>query len=329
MRDFGRVQMEIILNQIQVYTDLNRMNLPDYQTLMFPCLKSISKRELSTVYDVLGDVQKNYSLSESQMNELLPSGTEPIIKNRVGWAIFYLMKAGLLKRPARGKYQITDVGTKTIQSGGKINNAFLMQFDSFKAFVDASKKPKEKNKDSQEVIIETEDPRELFESAYEQFRSSICTELLTTVRTIEPRAFELLVIELLRRMGYGTQNIAESIRHTGKSGDGGIDGEIYQDALGLDKIFIQAKRYKEGSSVGREDLQKFVGSLNERKSKKGIFITSSHFNDNAKDYIQRVDVSISLVDGKMLAELMYKHDLGVSPKKSLDIKEIDHDYFED
>lgn len=329
MRDFGRVFAEINLNIILVYTDSKCMNLPDYQTLMLPCLKSISKRELSTVYDVLGDIQKDYALSEAQMNELLPSGLEPIIKNRVGWAIFYLMKAGLLKRPARGKYQISDVGTKAIQSGEKISNAFLMRFDSFKAFVEASKKPKEKSKDSQDAIIETEDPRELFESAYEQFRSSICTELLTTVRTIEPRAFELLVIELLRRMGYGTQNIAESIRHTGKSGDGGIDGEIYQDALGLDKIFIQAKRYKEGSSVGREDLQKFVGSLNERKSKKGIFITSSHFNDNAKDYIQRVDVSISLVDGKMLAELMYKHDLGVSPKKSLDIKEIDHDYFEE
>ena len=329
MRDFGRVFAEINLNIILVYTDSKCMNLPDYQTLMLPCLKSISKRDLSTVYDVLGDIQKDYALSEAQMNELLPSGLEPIIKNRVGWAIFYLMKAGLLKRPARGKYQISDVGTKAIQSGEKISNAFLMRFDSFKAFVEASKKPKEKSKDSQDAIIETEDPRELFESAYEQFRSSICTELLTTVRTIEPRAFELLVIELLRRMGYGTQNIAESIRHTGKSGDGGIDGEIYQDALGLDKIFIQAKRYKEGSSVGREDLQKFVGSLNERKSKKGIFITSSHFNDNAKDYIQRVDVSISLVDGKMLAELMYKHDLGVSPKKSLDIKEIDHDYFED
>lgn len=329
MRDFGRVFKEINLNKILVYSDSKCMNLPDYQTLMLPCLKSISKRDLSTVYDVLGDIQKDYALSEAQMNELLPSGLEPIIKNRVGWAIFYLMKAGLLKRPARGKYQVADAGTKAVQSGEKINNAFLMKFDSFKAFVEASKKPKEKSKDTQEAIIETEDPRELFESAYEQFRSSICTELLTTVRTIEPRAFELLVIELLRRMGYGTQNIAESIRHTGKSGDGGIDGEIYQDALGLDKIFIQAKRYKEGSSVGREDLQKFVGSLNERKSKKGIFITSSHFNDNAKDYIQRVDVSISLVDGKMLAELMYKHDLGVSPKKSLDIKEIDHDYFEE
>lgn len=329
MRDLSRALAEINLNKIIVYADLNRMNLPDYQTLMLPCLKSISKRDLSTVYDVLGDIQKDYSLTEAQMNELLPSGLEPIIKNRVGWAIFYLMKAGLLKRPARGKYQVAELGAKAIQSGEKINNAFLMRYDSFKAFVEASKKPKEKSKDSQETVIEIEDPRELFESAYEQFRSSICTELLTTVRTIEPRAFELLVIELLRRMGYGTQNIAESIRHTGKSGDGGIDGEIYQDALGLDKIFIQAKRYKEGSSVGREDLQKFVGSLNERKSKKGIFITSSHFNDNAKDYIQRVDVSISLVDGKMLAELMYKHDLGVSPKKSLDIKEIDHDYFEE
>lgn len=329
MRDFSAYLKVKYLNKIVIYTDSNPMNLPDYQTLMLPCLKSISKRDLSTVYDVLGDIQKVYSLTEGQMNELLPSGLEPIIKNRVGWTIFYLMKAGLLKRPARGKYQIADLGTKAIQSGEKINNSFLMQFDSFKAFTEASKKPKEKTKDSQETVIETEDPRELFESAYEQFRASICTELLTTVRTIEPRAFELLVIELLRRMGYGTQNIAESIRHTGKSGDGGIDGEIYQDVLGLDKIFIQAKRYKEGSSVGREDLQKFVGSLNERKSKKGIFITSSHFNDNAREYIQRVDVSISLVDGKMLAELMYKHDLGVSPKKSLDIKEIDHDFFEE
>jgi restriction system protein len=240
------------------------------------------------------------------------------------------MKAGLVKRPTRSKYQITDDGIKAVQSGKEINNSFLMQFDSFKAFLEASRKPKEKEgEDSQEEIIETEDPRELFESAYEKFKTSICAELLTIVRTIKPRAFELLIIELLRRMGYGTQNIAESIRHTGKSGDGGIDGEIYQDALGLDKIFIQAKRYKEDSSVGREDLQKFVGSLNERKSKKGIFITSSHFNQNAKDYIQRVDVSISLIDGKMLTGLMYEHDLGVNPKKSLEIKEIDHDYFEE
>jgi restriction system protein len=305
------------------------MSLPDYQSLMLPCLKSVSKRDHSTVYDVLTDIQKEYALTENQMAELLPSGTEPVIKNRVGWAIFYLMKAELLRRPSRGKYQVTDLGAKAIQTKDKINNAYLMQFNSFKQFVESSRQPKEKTKGTQEVIVENEDPRELFESSYEQFKSSICAELLSTVRSIDPRAFELLVIELLRRMGYGTQNIAESIRHTGKSNDGGIDGEIYQDALGLDKIFIQAKRYKEGSSVGREDLQKFVGSLNERKSKKGIFITSSHFNENAKEYVQRVDVSISLVDGKMLAELMYKHDLGVSPKKSLDIKEIDHDYFEE
>jgi restriction system protein len=305
------------------------MALPDYQTLMLPCLKSVSKRDLSTVYDILADIQKEFALTEEQMAELLPSGLEPVIKNRVGWAVFYLMKAELLRRPSRGRYQITDTGKKAKISGDTINNAYLMQFDNFKKFVESSRKPKEKSKDVQEVVIENEDPRELFESSYEQFKSSICAELLSTVRTIDPRAFELLVIELLRRMGYGTQNIAESIRHTGKSGDGGIDGEIYQDVLGLDKIFIQAKRYKEGSSVGREDLQKFVGSLNERKSKKGIFITSSHFNENAREYTQRVDVSIALVDGKMLAELMYKHDLGVSPKKSLEIKEIDHDFFEE
>jgi restriction system protein len=285
---------------------------------------------MSTVYDVLGDIEKEFLLSEAQMSELLPSETEPVIKNRTSWALFYLMKASLLSRPSRGKYQLTDSGRKLIQSSpNKIDKSFLMQFETFKQFIEYSQKPKAKGKESQVAVSEIEDPRELFESAYDQFKSSVCAELLTTVRTIEPRAFELLVIELLRRMGYGTQNIAESIRHTGKSGDGGIDGEIYQDVLGLDKIFIQAKRYKEGSSVGREDLQKFVGSLNERKSKKGIFITSSHFNDNAREYIQRVDVSISLIDGKMLAELMYRHDLGVSPKKSLEIKEIDHDFFEE
>lgn len=305
------------------------MALPDYQTLMLPCLKSISKRDLSTVYDILTDVQKEFSLSENQMVELLPSGLEPVIKNRIGWALFYLLKAQLLVRPARGKYCVSELGKIAIQSGSKIDNTYLMQFESFHQFVEYSRKPKDKVKVHQNEITENEDPRELFESSYEQFKSSICAELLSTVRSIDPRAFELLVIELLRRMGYGTQNIAESIRHTGKSGDGGIDGEIYQDVLGLDKIFIQAKRYKEGSSVGREDLQKFVGSLNERKSKKGIFITSSHFNENARLYVERVDVSISLIDGKMLADLMYRHDLGVSPKKSLEIKEIDHDYFEE
>jgi len=306
------------------------MSLPDYQSLMLPCLKSVLKRDLSSVFDVLEDIRRDFSLTEEQMNQLLPSETEPIIKNRTSWALFYLMKASLLMRPSRGKYCLTDAGKKVITLKlDRVDKAYLLQFDSFKQFIEYSQRPKTKGKEVDETVTETQDPRELFESSYEKFKSSICAELLTTVRTIEPRAFELLVIELLRRMGYGTQNIAESIRHTGKSGDGGIDGEIYQDVLGLDKIFIQAKRYKKGSSVGREDLQKFVGSLNERKSKKGIFITSSHFNDNAREYIQRVDVSISLIDGKMLAELMYKHDLGVSPKKSLDIKEIDHDFFEE
>lgn len=305
------------------------MEIPDYQKLMLPSLKSVSKRNLSTVYDVIDDIQKEFKLTEEQMSRLLPSETESVVKNRTSWALFYLMKAALIARPSRGKYRLSDEGRKVLDSKPtKIDNSFLKQFPNFKEFIDYSQRPKAKEK----IIhpsLELENPQELFESSYEHFRSSVCAELLITVRKIDPREFELLVIDLLKHMGYGTQNIAESIKHTGKSNDGGIDGEIYQDALGLDKIFIQAKRYKDGSSIGREDLQKFVGTLNERKSKKGIFITSSRFNENALQYVQRVDVSISLIDGELLADLMYKHDIGVSKKRSFDIKEIDHDYFEE
>ncbi len=301
------------------------MPIPDYQTIMLPALKFVAEKGSAKSNEIFPPVIKFFKLSEEEINALLPSGKQRVIDNRTQWALFYLYKAGLLKRPKRGLYLIADEGKALLKSGvKKINIDVLNKYESFKQFRALPKKDKE---EAQNKSRDTnENPEEALEQNFETYKAAIISDLISKVRSIDPIDFERLIINLLKKMGYGVGD--ESVLHLGKSGDGGVDGVINQDKLGLDKIYLQAKRYGEGNQVGRPAIQQFVGSLNERKSKKGIFITSSSFSKEAKECIGNFDSVIKLIDGRELAELMYHYDVGVELKQNYSLKVINEDYFE-
>jgi restriction system protein len=302
------------------------MPIPDYQTIMLPALKFVAEKGSAKSNEVFAPMIKHFGLSDEEINALLPSGKQRIIDNRTQWALFYLYKAGLLNRPKRGLYEIADEGKVILKKGiDKINVDLLNNYESFREFRALSKK--DKGDDEQLKIQDgNENPEEAIEEKFKDYKSVIISELVSKVRTIEPTDFEMLILDLLKKMGYGVRE--QSVLHLGKSGDGGVDGEINQDKLGLEKIYLQVKRYGEGNPVGRPAIQQFVGSLNERKSKKGIFITSSYFSKEAKDSIKNFDVVIRLIDGMELAELMYHYDIGVDLKQTYALKEVSEEYFE-
>lgn len=304
------------------------MAIPDFQTMMLPVLRAVAQRSVAGSKDAIQFVISNFKLTEEDQLQMLPSKTQRVIDNRVYWCLVHLQRAGLINRPARGQYCVADLGRKIIADNPqRVDMKFLMQFESYREFRALSKKKSDKTKASDALTAEeASDPRESLEESFERLKGAACAELLQLARKLEPTQFELLVVDLLKRMGYGVPGLG-SVVHTGGPGDGGIDGEISQDRLGLDMIYVQAKRYQEDSTVGRPDIQKFVGSLNERKTKKGIFITTSHFADSANEYVQKVDVKVALIDGLRLAELMYDHGLGVVHEHTYEIKRVDLDYF--
>lgn len=306
------------------------MPIADFQTMMLPVLKSISAREISSSKDVIADVARDFKLSTEEQAQLLPSKTQRVVDNRVYWCIVYLQRAGLMARPSRGKYQITPLGQETLaKKPERIDIKYLSQFESFRKFREDSRSTTEADDkgSSEEVIPSGLNPNEALEKSFARLKATVCAELLTQARKMDPTDFEKLVVTLLQRMNYGVD--PSSVIHRGRSGDGGIDGEISQDPLGLDMIYVQAKRYQEGSGVGRPVIQQFVGSLNENKAKKGLFITTSHFSDEAREYINRVDTRIVLIDGPRLSELMYDYDLGVTLEHKYDVKKLDSDFFEE
>lgn len=303
------------------------MAVPDFQTLMLPVLKYIASKDVTSSKEVIAEMIQQFKLSEEDAAQLLPSKTQRVIDNRVYWAQVYLQKAGLVVRPARGRYQVTDTGRDVLgKKPERIDIKFLNQFSSFQKFKALSHQNTEQEKTKTVAVDTNADPLEELEASYEKMKASVCEELLNQARELDPTDFEKLIVELLRRMGYGLDQ--NSVVHRGRAGDGGIDGEISQDRLGLDMIYVQAKRYQEGAAVGRPAIQQFVGSLNERKAKKGLFITTSHFSSDAHEYVNRIDVRIILVDGEQLARHMFEHNLGVTPKQRYEVKEIDQDFFE-
>ena len=303
------------------------MSVPDFQSITLPALEYLATVGVVTTPAVVAEMNLHFHLSEEDKKALLPSGTQRVIENRASWALFYLAKAGLVDRPSRGKYSISELGKKVLaRKPPKIDIKFLDQFESFRAFRAITKR----TQGSPSITTETKEitnPAEDLERSYAELKASVLDELLKAIRRVDPTEFEKLVITLLRKMGYGVPGL-NSVVHKGKTGDGGIDGEISQDPLGLEMIYIQAKRYNEDTSVGRPALQQFVGSLNERKAKKGIFITTSQFSNEAREFTDRVDVKIVLIDGVRFAELMYDHNLGVATQQSFHIKKVDSDFFE-
>ena len=298
------------------------MAIPDYQSIMLPLLKLAGDGEEHSLRETIDTLADRYDLTDEERRELLPSGRQPTFDNRVGWARTYMKKAGLLKAPRRGYYQITERGLGVLeQDPPEINNAFLRQFPEFIEF----QRPKPKTKEEEDS--EPDDsatPEEEIEAAYQSLREGLVNDLLETVKSCSPAFFEQLVIDLLVRMGYGGTR-KDAGQAIGRSGDGGIDGIIKEDRLGLDIVYIQAKKWE--GTVGRPEIQKFAGALQGQRASKGVFITTSAFSSNAREYVSRINSKIVLIDGHTLAQLMMDFDIGVTRVASYELKRVDLDYF--
>ncbi len=302
------------------------MTIPDFQSIFLPLLKACADGKEHTKREVLPILAKQMGLSEQDMDIKLPSGKQGMFDNRVGWARSYLKQAGLLEIPSRGVFKITTRGKQVLAENlPAINSKYLSRFTEFVVFKQGNLKDNSKLLADESASSET--PDELLAVGYKQLRDTLAAELLDRIKTISPARFEKLVVDLLLKMGYGgTQEDAGQVM--GKSGDGGIDGIIKEDRLGLDVIYIQAKRW-ESYVVGRPEIQKFVGALAAHKATKGVFITSSTYSKEAQEYISQITNKIVLIDGAMLAELMMDFDLGVSTKEVYTVKRLDTDYFEE
>jgi restriction system protein len=296
------------------------MTIPDYQSIMLPLLKLAGDRQEHSLREVIEALADEFYLTDEERKELLPSGRQATFDNRVGWARTYLKKAGLLESIKRGYFQITERGLDVLkQNPPEIDNAFLRQFPEFIEF----QTPRDKKRIEQDVS-DTQTPEEEIEAAYQGVRQELVTELLQTIRSCSPAFFERLVIDLLVKMGYGGTR-KDAGQAVGRSGDGGIDGIIKEDRLGLDIVYIQAKRWD--NPVGRPEIQKFAGALQGQRARKGIFITTSAFTQSAQDYVSRIDSKIVLIDGNTLAQLMIDYNIGVAPVTSYELKRVDTDYF--
>jgi len=295
------------------------MAIPDYQSIMLPLLKLAGDQQEHKMSEVTDTLADQFNLTEEERKVLIPSGTQSLFYNRVGWARTYLVKAGLLDTPRRGYIVITEEGLKLLaEKPEAINNKLLKRYQGFREFQSIGSE----GKSPKEPLNQT--PEELIEEGYQNIRDNLAVELLKEVKNSSPQFFERLVVELLVKMGYGgsRKDAGEAI---GKSGDEGIDGIIKEDRLGLDVIYIQAKRWE--NNVAPAEIQKFVGALHGKKASKGVFITTSSFSKNARDYASDVGTNVILIDGNQLAQLMIDHDVGVSSVSSYEIKRIDSDYF--
>ncbi|MBE9044518.1 restriction endonuclease [Pleurocapsales cyanobacterium LEGE 10410] len=298
------------------------MPIPDYQAIMLPLLKFAGDKQEHSLSEAAIELTSEFNLTEDEKNELLPSGGEGRFYNRVSWARTYLKKAGLLSYPRRGFFSITSKGEQLLANPPEaINAKFLKRYDEFVRFIEIKSNGNLDNKEDK-VIVET--PEEILESAHQKLLDNLSGEILENIKKCSPYFFEYLVVDLLVSMGYGGSR-KEAGQAVGKSGDEGIDGIIKEDRLGLDIIYIQAKRWD--NVVGRPEIQKFAGALLGQSAKKGIFITTSDFTKGAVDYVTRIDSKIILVNGNRLAELMIEHDIGVTPIARYEVKRIDSDYF--
>lgn len=303
------------------------MAVPDYQTFMLPVLRLVAAQPNAPVLtrDLFDAMAKEFNLNDDDLREMLPSGATTTLGSRVSWCCTYLKKAGLLAAPKRGYVQITERGLKVFASKPKvIDVAFLRQFAEFREFQGRRRSANEG--DEPAPVSPSKTPHEILESGYQSLRAQLADELMERVKTAKPAFFERLVVELLVKMGYGG-SLADAGRAVGRSGDGGIDGIIKEDRLGLDFIFIQAKRWTD-KCVGRPDVQQFAGALAGQGASKGIFITTTAFSKEAVDYAAGLRHSkIVLIDGDELAELMIDHGIGCAAAAIYEVKRIDSDYF--
>ncbi|MBI5869591.1 MAG: restriction endonuclease [Actinobacteria bacterium] len=298
------------------------MPIPDYQTTMLPLLTYAGDGTEHTLREAVDYLAEQFKLTAQERNALLPSGQQAVFINRVGWARTYLKKAGLLESPRRGYFKITNRGLKVLKDAPpRIDVSYLKQFPEFVEFQTPRKK-KETSREFEEIEAT---PEESIGMGYKKIREDLEAELLDRVKKCSPDFFEKLVVELIVKMGYGgsRQDAGQAI---GKTGDEGIDGVIKEDKLGLDNVYIQAKKWE--NTVSRAEIQKFAGALQGQRARKGIFITTSSFQKGALEYVSKIDSKIVLIDGHELTELMVDNNVGVSPMAVYEIKKMDEDFFE-
>ena len=298
------------------------MAIPDFQSIMRPLLELASDEKEHALNEARERLAQRFELTDDEKKVLLPSGKQATFTNRVAWARVYLGQAGALDTPRRGYFRISDRGRQLLKEvSQRITIRELERFPEFQKF----RSPKMQK---ETTVIGGDDgsqtPEEMLENAYQGFRNGIASELLSRVKAASPQFFERLVVELLLNMGYGGSH-KEAGEAIGKAGDEGIDGIIKEDRLGLDVIYVQAKKWE--APVGRPEIQKFVGALHGKRAKKGVFITTSAFSADAHDYVDKIDPKVVLIDGSRLAGLMIDFNVGVTPSAVYETKKIDSDYF--
>lgn len=304
------------------------MSIPVFQDIMLPILEYLSDGKEHSLREAYRWLANSFDLSEDEIEELFPSGNDRIFHNRIRWAKYYLSEAGLLNITRRGYIQITDKGLEMIKSKPKSLDVKFMKELSANKSVDQGtpEKTKEDKKPDNGYADSNKTPEENLEFAYQEIRNKLAEELLKYVKNVSPFEFEKLVVELLVKMGYGG-TLTDAGETTKKTKDDGIDGTIKEDKLGLDIIYIQAKRW-DTNPVGKNEIHSFIGALAGQGAKKGIFITTSHFTNDAMQYVPKNETKIVLIDGKTLAQLMFDYNLGVTSHKVYEVKRIDTDYFE-
>jgi restriction system protein len=300
--------------------------IPDFQTLMLPLLKHLSDGKEHKLRDTIISLSDQFKLTETERSMLLPSGNQAIIDNRIGWARTYLKKARLLENPKRGVIFISDNGRKVLSNNPeKIDLNFLKSLPEFKEWQDSYQNSNENVAGITDVVNAAATPDEVLDSAYREIHRTLAQDLLSKIKEGSPAFFEKLVVELLVRMGYGG-SIKDAGEATKLTNDEGIDGIIKEDKLGLDVIYIQAKRW-DTQPVGRPDIQSFVGALDGQRATKGVFITTSRFAENAKNYVKTISKKVILIDGEQLTSYMIEYGLGVNTSITYEIRKLDNNFF--
>ena len=309
------------------------MAIPDYQTLMLPVLKLAGDGLEHRIGDVVDQIARDFGLTEAEKQQILPSGRQATFANRMGWAKTYLVQAGLLEATKRAHFKITDRGKKSLAEGpARIDVQYLSQFAEFVQFKERGSLPGTEASTSvgetPSAPLQPETPDELLRSTVRQIETALKKELLDRILAAPPAFFESLIVALLLAMGYGGSR-EEAGKIVGRSGDGGIDGVIDQDALGLDRVYVQAKRYVAENAVSEPEIRAFSGSLGAAKANKGVFVTTSYFTQPAQNFAERHPFKIVLIDGERLAALMIRHNVGVRVDETMYLKKMDEDFFGD
>ena len=316
------------------------MPVPDYQTLMAPCLRALEDGQPRTIHEIRGRVAAEMGITDEDKQEMVKSGIS-VFDSRTAWAVTYMAQAGLIRRPRRAIHQITERGSEVLRDHPqRVDNHVLAEFDEFREFKARAKATQSRSSapetgqqdliasTSATAVAEAQDaPRETITAAVDENNAAVASEILGRVRDRDPAFLEKLVLKVLTAMGYA--GAAGSAEHLGRSGDEGLDGVIKQDKLGLDRIYVQAKRYAAERTVGRPDIQGFVGALHGAQADRGVFITTSRFSPDAYSYAEKVAARVILIDGATLASLLVEHNIGAQESESFVLKRLDEDFFEE